>query len=178
MRITATVLSLFLTLSVYSSSHEHMDHKHHGEHKTKMMKRKPLDEKSKNEVISLYAANEKLFDAFFEYDSKKIEAEAKNLIQAIDKISHKEIKKLLEFSKTKLLELKKDNEQKRNNHNYNLISMAMIHVLSKYDLGDTYNAYYCPMVKKKWIQNSKKVKKVSNPYDSRMPHCGSQETNF
>lgn len=55
--------------------------------------------------------------------------------------------------------------------------MALIHIVNKYDLGSKYNAYSCPMVKKKWLQNSDKMAKVHNPYAAGMPHCGSQDTN-
>ena len=64
-----------------------------------------------------------------------------------------------------------------NNENYHIVSSALIFVINKYDLGSEYNAYSCPMVKKKWIQNSKKMTKVHNPYAAGMPHCGSQDSS-
>ena len=50
-------------------------------------------------------------------------------------------------------------------------------VVNTYDVGKKYNAYSCPMVKKKWVQNSKKMAKVHNPYAPNMPHCGSKDTS-
>ena len=84
-------------------------------------------------------------------------------------------KKLLKFSQGKLKEIKSDSSKKDNNQRYHLVSMALIHVLNKYDIGNDYAAYTCPMVQKKWIQNSKKIAKVHNPYSDKMPHCGAKE---
>lgn len=42
--------------------------------------------------------------------------------------------------------------------------MALIHIINTYDVGENYNAYSCPMTNKKWVQNSKKLNMVSNPY--------------
>jgi hypothetical protein len=68
--------------------------------------------------------------------------------------------------------------REENNQNYHLVSMALIYIVNTYDVGPKYNAYSCPMVKKKWLQNSKKLAKIHNPYAPHMPHCGSQDTNF
>ena len=59
-----------------------------------------------------------------------------------------------------------------------MVSSALAHVLSKYDLGSDYNVYYCPMVRKKWIQNSTKHAGVKNPYAPEMPNCGRKESSF
>jgi hypothetical protein len=45
-------------------------------------------------------------------------------------------------------------------------------------VGEGYNEYTCPMVKKKWVQNSKKRARVHNPYAPEMPHCGGQVTEY
>jgi hypothetical protein len=93
-------------------------------------------------------------------------------------IENGETKKLLKFSIEKLGELKSDTERETNNQNYHLVSMALIHLVNTYDLGDAYNAYSCPMVKKKWVQNSKKMARVHNPYAPGMPHCGTQDSEY
>ena len=106
-----------------------------------------------------------------------MEENAKKLQNSIGKVKNEEIKKLLSFSQKKLSEIKSDRDRKENNQTYHLVSMALIHIMNKYDVGDKYNAYSCPMVKKKWIQNSKKTSKVHNPYMAGMPHCGSQDSH-
>ena len=166
-----------------SYADENMDHSkmNHGkmDHK-KMSKevRRSIDDATKASLVNALEANEKLHQSFFEYDGKKVEENALNLQKAIDGIKDKEISKLLSYSKNKLSEIKATIDREVNNKNYNLVSMALIHVVSKYDVGNDYNAYSCPMVKMKWIQNTSKVSEVHNPYAPNMPNCGSQDSNY
>ena len=141
-------------------------------------KRKELLPDTKKSVIAVLSVNESLHSAFFTYSGKLVEKEAKNLIEKINDIKDEEISKLLKFSKSKLSEIKEVNARGENDQNYHSVSMALIHIVNKYDLGSKYNAYSCPMVKKKWIQNSEKMSKVHNPYAPGMPHCGSQDSKY
>ncbi|EPZ50141.1 PF11827 family protein [Bacteriovorax sp. BAL6_X] len=133
---------------------------------------------TKEQVVKVLELNEALHASFFDYDGAKVEKGAKALSNAIDKISDEKIKKLLTFSKTKLSEIEASKSTADNNQNYHLVSMALIHIINTYDVGEKYNAYSCPMVKKKWVQNSSKQDKVHNPYASNMPHCGQKDTKF
>ena len=149
----------------------------HGKMK-KNGKRKILNDSAKKSVITVLEANEELHNSFFKYDGKKVESAAKKLKSAIDNVSDSEVSKLLKFSKTKLGEISSSKSRDDNNQNYHLVSMALIHIVNTYDVGTKYNTYSCPMVKKKWLQNSKKMAKVHNPYAPNMPHCGSQDTKY
>lgn len=140
--------------------------------------RQILNESAKKSIISALEANEALHGAFFKYDAKSVEENALKLKKAIESIEDKEVAKLLNFSKEKLSEIKASNDREENNKNYHLVSMALIHIVNKYDVGAKYNAYSCPMVKKKWVQNSSKMAKVHNPYAPEMPHCGSQDSHY
>ena len=140
--------------------------------------REALNNKIKDELISVFKHNESLHQAFFNYNGKEVEQASRDLKKAVDGISKEEISKLLKFSSQKLSEINASKSRKENNQNYHLVSMALIHLINKYDLGSEYNAYSCPMVKKKWVQNSQKMVKVHNPYHSGMPHCGVQDTKF
>lgn len=157
--------------------HSKMNHSKMDHSKMKKGDRKSLSEAAKNSVISALEANEALHSSFFKYDAKAVESNAMKLKKAIDAIEDKEVAKLLNFSKSKLSEIKASNDRETNNKNYHLVSMALIHIVNKYDVGSKYNAYSCPMVKKKWVQNSSKMAKVHNPYAPNMPHCGSQDSH-
>lgn len=133
--------------------------------------------RQKKEVLEVLKANEELHASFVDYDGEKVEAASKKVVKAIEAVNDKEIKKLLAFSKGKLAEIKVKRDRKDNNQSYHQFSMAVIHIVNTYDVGKEYNAYSCPMVKKKWVQNTSKDKKVNNPYASGMPHCGNQDTN-
>lgn len=136
-----------------------------------------LNEKVKKEVIEVLEANEKLHVSFFEYNGKKIETSASAVKEKIGKISDPEISKLLKYPMTKLSEMKSGSERADNDKNYHLVSMALINIVKKYDVGEKYNAFTCPMVKKKWLQNTKKMPTVHNPYAPDMPTCGMRTTS-
>tara|TARA_B100001971_G_scaffold84647_1_gene78078 strand:+ start:191599 stop:192207 length:609 start_codon:yes stop_codon:yes gene_type:complete len=179
--LSVVALGLFGMESYGSGTHGGHDHSNINHSKmdhSKMKKgdRKSLSEAAKKSVISALEANEALHSSFFKYDAKAVESNAMKLKKAIDAIEDKEVAKLLNFSKTKLSEIKASNDRETNNKNYHLVSMALIHIVNKYDVGSKYNAYSCPMVKKKWVQNSSKMAKVHNPYAPNMPHCGSQDS--
>ncbi len=179
--LSVVALGLFGMESYGSGTHGGHDHSNMNHSKvdhSKMKKgdRKSLSEAAKKSVISALEANEALHSSFFKYDAKAVESNAMKLKKAIDAIEDKEVAKLLNFSKTKLSEIKASNDRETNNKNYHLVSMALIHIVNKYDVGSKYNAYSCPMVKKKWVQNSSKMAKVHNPYAPNMPHCGSQDS--
>ena len=140
--------------------------------------RKTLGEDDKAQVVKALTSNEALHAAFFDYKPESVEQAAKALKKAIAEIKNPEIGKLLKFSQGKLDEIKASNERSKNDQAYHLVSMALIHVVNTYDLGESFNAYSCPMVKKKWVQNSSKQAKVHNPYAPDMPHCGSQDTQY
>ncbi len=159
-----------------SHDHSKMDHSKMDHSKMKKGDRKSLSEAAKKSIVLALEANEALHSSFFKYDAKVVESNAMKLKKAIDAIENKEVAKLLNFSKGKLKEIKASNDREANNKNYHLVSMALIHIVNKYDVGSKYNAYSCPMVKKKWVQNSSKMAKVHNPYAPNMPHCGSQDT--
>jgi len=177
MKTILLMLALISTSVLASGNHSHSSHGHGHDH-AKLSKRKTLQEFEKNEVLNVLKANEDLHASFFEYNGKKVEKSAKELSKLMGKISNKEIAKMLKFSKDRLLVIKSDAKKKDNYQSYHMVSMALIYVLNKYDLGSKYNAYSCPMVKMKWVQNSKKMNKVHNPYAANMKHCGTKDTKF
>lgn len=131
-----------------------------------------IDDKTKAEVIKALEVNESLHASFFDYNAKEVEENAKKTSSAISKITNKDVKKLLENTVKKLAVIKASSDREINNKNYHDASMGMINVINKYDLGDKYSGYRCPMVRKKWVQNTEKMAKVHNPYAPEMPHCG------
>lgn len=140
--------------------------------------RKALDEATKSQLIKVLEKNEALHASFFEYKGDEVEKNAKELMSAISEVKNEEIAKLLKFSADKLATLTKDEDRQKNNDTYGLFSAALVHVVNTYDVGEGYNGYQCPMVKKKWVQNSKKMSKVHNPYAPEMPNCGGKITSF
>ena len=145
---------------------------------TAAKERLALTKKVQTEVINALKVNEDLHASFFSYDGKNVELFAKKLNKSISNISDKKLVKLLKFAQGKLSDIKSSNDKDVNGQNYHIVSMALIHIINTYNVGPGYNAYSCPMVKKKWVQNSTKDSKVNNPYAAMMPHCGSKDSKF
>lgn len=161
-----------------SGNHGEMDHSKMHDTKPNDSDRKVIDGNTKKRVMKALKVNESLHQAFFKYDAQEAALKAKELKTAIEKIENKEVAKLLSFAKSKLDNIKASSDREENNKNYHIVSSALIHVVNTYDLGNEYNAYSCPMVKKKWLQNTSKSSDVKNPYAASMPSCGSKDSKY
>jgi hypothetical protein len=129
--------------------------------------------RSFGQALSLY---EKLHQSFFDNNLKAIKASAKSLLEAIEAIENEKISKVLSFSKTKLSLMIDSKNLETSRSAMNIVSQAMLIVLEKHVPNKNYARYYCPMVKKYWIQNISDSDKVMNPYAAdTMPHCGTRE---
>ena len=126
----------------------------------------------KKSFITSLELNESLHMNFFNYDGAKIVSSASHVIKALEKVKFKKMEVNLKKALTYLKKVEKDANKETNYMNYSLANIYLIRIINKFDLGNKYRAYYCPMVRKKWIQNYDKLKKVHNPYHPEMPHCG------
>lgn len=127
------------------------------------------------QLKKVFEGYEQLHASFFDFKKDQVLKSAKNLSKEIDKIKEEEIKKLLTYSKKKLDSMSEKDSRDDLNKTFNTVSMAFIHVMKTHNMEKSYGAYYCPMVQKKWIQNTDKMAKVHNPYAPEMPHCGGKE---
>ena len=135
-------------------------------------------DKNREEILAILQANEELHRAFFDYNPQSVKEKAKALQRAMDGVTSSEIKAKLAFSQKKLGEIIAGQSREENNQDYHLVSLALIYLINSHYNSGPYNAYSCSMVKMKWVQNSKKVAKVSNPYAPNMPNCGTKDTNY
>jgi len=173
--VTFLIAFVFSPAFAQEEKHSHMSMKKEG----MMAPRQALLEGEKQEVLNVLKANEPLRISFFRRDYSGAEKAAKDVINAIDKLSNQTIKATLAFAKGKLAQIGPAQSRKDNNQNYHLISMALLHIVGKYDVGNVYNGYYCPMEKKKWVQNSEKTMEAQNPFASdNMPNCGEMITQY
>lgn len=169
-------LSLFAALAAplakaeMSHNHSH-DHMHEKEEKASSNK-KTLSNDVKMQLKDVMATYDDLHQAFFKGDKSNMEAEAKKLNQLIKSIKNPEISKLLSYSAKQLENIKASESKDKNNQVLHSVSSALIHVLNTFDTELKHEAYYCPMVKMKWLQSPARSDKVLNPYAPEMPHCG------
>ncbi len=177
--VIGVIAMAIITLdSKASDTHGKMDHSkmNHG----KMMKSESkgklaVTEKVKNEILSSLVVYEELHKSYFEYDSKKVVEKSKQFSELLSKLSERDIVSSLENANVFkfLAAIKAGDNRSVNNSLLDNISKKLNElIISKYDIGSDYNLYHCPMVDKFWIQNSKKMAKVHNPYAPDMPHCG------
>ena len=121
---------------------------------------------------------ENLHQAFFKYDQKKILTLAKDLSDSLKKIEDEKVQKQLEKDNLyKYLEsFSKAQNREIQNSLLNSISKKLFDILIEGDKENKeYSLYYCPMVKKYWLQNTIKISEVQNPYAPEMPNCGSKK---
>lgn len=129
--------------------------------------------KAFEKVLSTYEA---LHQAFFDNNQAEIKSKAEAVLKEIESLKDEKITKVLNHTKKKLSEIKNSEDIKASREAMNLVSQGLLVVLEKHSPHKNYARYYCPMVRKYWIQNISKTEKVMNPYaSSSMPHCGSKQ---
>lgn len=145
------------------------------------MARTKLEPTSLSQVQGVLSANEELHAAFYQKKKAIIESRAVAVSDKIKLVTDKKIKIYLDRADKNLLKLNGSNDEKRNNWLYHLASKQFKLVLSKFEIAN-YNVYSCPMIFPNkdayWVQNSKKLAQLQNPYDTSMPHCGGKITDY
>ena len=130
----------------------------------------PQDKKAFSGALATY---EKLHDAFFKNNLEDVKKVSTQLGKDLNKITGKEVSKALDSTRKKVKNLIKATNMETAHKDFNVVSQGMLMVLDRFIPNKTYARYYCPMVKKYWIQNISESDKVMNPYAAdTMPHCG------
>ena len=141
-------------------------------------KRKEVSERLKESVLSILEENERLHSSMFEYKKAALKESVEAFKKKAMGIKDKKIEELLKPALRASSELMTNKTKAEDNESYHRLSLSLVKIVESFQIGSTYNIYYCPMVKKRWVQNSKKMRKVHNPYAPEMPHCGGQITEF
>lgn len=119
---------------------------------------------------------EALHQAFFDTDESRIKKSAQEFAGSLNQIKDEKLNKTLAYAKKKTQELLEASSSEDRHEKFHVISQALWVALDKEGARDNYARYFCPMVKKYWIQNVSESDKTLNPYASEsMPHCGSQK---
>jgi hypothetical protein len=128
------------------------------------------DKDSFNKALKTY---EKVHDAFFKRDLKTAQKFSSQLEKELSQIKEPEHTKLLAPVMKRVKSLRETKDVEEAHDDFHVISVGMLGVLDRAMPNKSYARYYCPMVKKYWIQNITESEKVMNPYASdTMPHCG------
>lgn len=171
MRLLVVILALLSPVSFTSAARPEGN-------LNKEVERLVLAPKHRAEILTILKENESLHAAFFTFNTVDIEKSVKKIAVGIDKIKHKKMSLLLKPAKKSLLAILNKSERESKNLKYHTFSEALATIVNTYDVGEDYNIYSCPMVKKTWIQNSKKKLRTHNPYAPEMPHCGGRDSDY
>lgn len=142
-----------------------------------LVKRKTLNESDKKLIVELLKKNDVLFNAFLSRDGIAIEKSAADLSTLMSQIDSKILGNVKKES-SKLSKIKDTNTDEVNLTSYEAFLNPLVEVVKAFDLGDQFNIFTCPMVKKSWIQDVATNKEVKNVYAMEMLECGSQVTQF
>lgn len=169
MKLMLAIIILSVVGFAQATQHDHRGHSANMNSQKDKMEIPPM---IKEQVISVYKANEQLRKAFYDYNAKLMEQKAQNTIKTIKALKKGHIKMMLEKEVHNLSKITSTSNRKSNNEYYAKFSRSLFDVLEKYSLEGKYQGYYCPMAKKFWVQDAKAVKVVENPYLPSMKQCG------
>lgn len=150
---------------------------HHGHSMHAEVKRKDINASDKKVILDILNRNDELFNAFLRKDGNAIEKSASELHAVVLKANSKVFVSLKNESR-KLLNIKFKNSNESNLSEYEGFLNPLVEIVKSYNVGEKFNVFHCPMVKKSWIQNVVINKEVKNVFAMEMLECGSQETNF
>ena len=168
--------SMFLSLLLGTSfTYAQSGPEGHSTHQA--VKRKALEVKDQKELTEILSKNDALFHAFLKKDQGLIERAANDLSSAVSK-SHGVILSSVRSESGKLKLIKANSPNEKNLAAYESFLTPLVAVVKSYEVSKAYNVFFCPMVKKSWIQNIEVQKEVRNVYAMEMLECGSQETHF
>ena len=121
-------------------------------------------------VEDVFGANDKLFNALLGTDQSKVELAAKEMAAIIQKDNSAKLKSLKGNIKS-LQEMTAKNTKEKNIELYDKVAAPLVALRREGKVG-TYEIYYCPMVKKHWVQNQKTTPDVRNVFAQYMLECG------
>lgn len=112
--------------------------------------------------------NDELFGTLLGVDQKLVSKAASKLLTTIS--NTKDIKLIAVAGDLKKISDKKSKTE--NVETYSKFMEGFLPLAKGHGLGDKHSVYYCPMVKKYWLQNTKLHKKTQNVFAQEMLECG------
>ncbi len=132
-------------------------------------------EKTQPDFSKILKSYDKLYNAYLKQNHDQVKKSAGSLLEEISQVNDDNISKALNFSKKKLEAIQRSSQLIDSYDALNIVSQALFATAKKYSKLKGYSRYYCPMVKKYWMQPAQ-MKKTNNPYAVKtMPHCGSKK---
>lgn len=168
--LSTLVFSLLSTLT-YAGQDKHAGHNMAADNKAST-----LSASDKTSLKGLLEKNDALYNSLLGDDSKLITEKARDLKIYLHSRGHSKILNGLHQKLGKLDEIAASKDKNSTLNSYAEFVSPLIELVKKYDIGLSYNVFFCPMVKKSWIQNTDKQASVQNLYAPGMRECGEQVT--
>lgn len=121
-------------------------------------------------IDDAFVANDKLFNALLGTDQAKVEKAAQEMAAFLQKDNSPKLKALKDNVKT-LQQMTAKNSKAKNIELYDFVAAPFVTLRREGKVG-TYEIYYCPMIKKHWVQNQKTTPDVRNVFAQYMLECG------
>lgn len=122
------------------------------------------------QVEDAFKANDKLFNSLLGTDQTQVEKAAQELATLIEKDKTPQLKGLKDGLKS-LKAISKANTKEKNLELYQGVVPSFV-TLRRTGKVENYEVYYCPMIKKYWVQNQKNTPVVRNVFAQYMLECG------
>jgi len=115
--------------------------------------------------------NDELFNALLKENQNEVEGAARTLGGILNKIKTPSLKRL-QASKTDLSKISGDNSKEQNLKAYEGFVVALVDAVENYQPDSNYYVFFCPMIKKSWIQDVRTNRSVKNVFAQSMLECG------
>lgn len=167
MKKNLIIIALFSLLSLNAFSQHTNHHAGHGSHG------QAATAASSPELNVVLEKNDALFNEFLQASPQALEKRAEELHQAITKAKSSNVKGLVTAAGS-LTKIKNKLSKDENLALYHDFMKNFAEVIKKSNVSKTHAVFYCPMVKKYWVQNITQGRDVKNVFAQDMLECGSE----
>lgn len=166
--LTISMLVL-ITIPVFGQTHKHA----HAEHKAVAASVLPDSDMKILKVI--LKKNDDLYNVLLKNNQEDVEKSA-NIMSNILKAAKSQTFQSLRESSSSLQKILKSNSKEQNLKFYENFVSPLVELVRKHQPDPNYQIYYCPMVKKNWIQDQRTNSTVKNVFAQEMLECGGKES--
>lgn len=162
-----------ILVSSVAMAHNHSEHEH--AQQTAKPSKVTISESDKKSLLEVLKSNDGLFNDFLKDDQKKVEEAARLLEEKLEKITSSELESLKK-ARIALSKITKGKSKSENLEFYSEFVPSLVESVKNHASDSDYKIYYCPMVKKYWVQNEKTNSSVRNVFAQEMLECGSKQS--
>lgn len=160
-------LLLLNSYAAFTQTHKH----DHAEHKASPS----LTQSDAKVVKFLLKKNDELFNKLLKGSQDEVANVSKQVATIAKNLKSEELKEL-KLKVSALEKISNKNTKDQNLNAYGEFLPALVEVVKKYRPDANYQIYYCPMIKKNWIQDQRTNSAVRNVFAQDMLECGGKES--